>query len=286
MEWEPGYKERFPGWRSSDGQLRERKGEPGEKVMGYTSSEQERALGREPQKLMDFSNSYGALSAGFDDKKQLVLVTSRRHTKELSALPPESKALEAQTAKKVPLITGEFFVNEDKERREESAVSYRAPAGKAPSYIMGKLSELMEKKDFEVQDEITPFLSTREEKESLKYLRRQALHLARSNAREEKQALEKRIQFLTTVVADKERQQQTVAVRLLSLLEEAGKGRRKGWGPNRLWQEEDLEESEDEGKGEGEEQGISEDEEKGGGKAGDDDKREDEAGHDDNLKEI
>lgn len=267
MEWEPGYKERFPAWRSSDGQLREKKGEPGEPVTGYIPSERERELDNGPQKIMDFSNSYGALSAGFDEKKQLVLVTSRRHTKELSALTPESKALDAQTAKKVYPITENFYVNEDKERREESAVAYRVDAGKGPSYVMSKMRELMENKDFEVQDEITPFLSAREEKEELEYLRKKAVDLTVGYTREEKQALEKRIQFLTAVVADKERQQQTVATRLLSLLQEAGKGRTKDWGSNLPWGRKDMEETEDEKKGgsEGEDEGGSGDGNKVGG---------------------
>ncbi len=269
MKWGPGYKERFPEWRSSDGRLREKKGEPGEPVTGYIPSDREKELDSGPQKIMDFSNSYGALSAGFDEEKQLVLVTSRHHTKELSALPPESKALKAQTAKKVPLITGDFYVNEDKERKEESAVSYRVHAGKAPFYVMSKLKELMEDKDFEVQDEITPFLSTREEMEELGYLRQQARNLAGSSAREEKQALEERIQFLTTVVADKERQQQTLATRLLSLLEEAGKGGKKGWDPSLPWQEKDMEETEDGEKG-GNEDDENEDEKESDGNGDED----------------
>jgi hypothetical protein len=276
MKWEPGYEERFSEWRSSDGQLREKKGEPGEPVTGYIPSERERELDNGPQKIMDFSNSYGALSAGFDKKKQLVLVTSRRHTKELSALPPESKALNAQTAKKVSPITGDFSVNEDRERMEQSAVSYRVDAGKGPFYVMSKLRELMENKDFEVQDEITPFLSTKEEKEELEYLRRQVVNLAGGNTREEKKALEKRIQFLTTVVADKERQQQTVATRLLSLLQEAGKGVKNGWSPSRLWQEKDMKETEEE------EKGGDEDEEEGGDGDGNEDGSEDEEEGDDN----
>ncbi len=261
MKWEPGYKERFPAWRSSAGQLREKKGEPGEPVTGYIPSERERELDNGPQKIMDFSNSYGALSAGFDEKKQLVLVTSRHHTKELSALPLESKALNAQTAKKVSPISGEFYVNEGKEQMKESAVSCRVDADKGPFYVMSKLRELMENKDFEVQDEITPFLSTKEDKEELEYLRKQVVNLAGGNTREEKQTLEKRIQFLTNVVADKERQQQTVATRLLSLLQEAGKGGKKGWSPSRLWQEKDMEETEDEEKGGSEDE--SEDENEG-----------------------
>jgi hypothetical protein len=205
-----------------------------------------------------------------------VLVTSRRHTKELSALPPESKALNAQTAKKVSPITGDFSVNEDRERMEQSAVSYRVDAGKGPFYVMSKLRELMENKDFEVQDEITPFLSTQEEKEELEYLRRQVVNLAGGNTREEKKALEKRIQFLTTVVADKERQQQTVATRLLSLLQEAGKGVKNGWSPSRLWQEKDMKETEEE------EKGGDEDEEEAGDGDGTEDGSEDEEEGDDN----
>lgn len=129
MKWEIGYKEKFPAWRSSDGQLREKKGETDEPVTGYIPSERERRLDTGPKKIMDFANSYGALSAGFDEKKQLVLVTSQQHTKELSGLPPESKAVDAETAKKVSPITGDFYVNQDKERKEDSAVAYRVDAG-------------------------------------------------------------------------------------------------------------------------------------------------------------
>lgn len=265
MKWEISYKEKFPAWRSSDGQLREKKGETDEPVTGYIPSERERRLDTGPKKIMDFANSYGALSAGFDEKKQLVLVTSQQHTKELSGLPPESKAVDAETAKKVSPITGDFYVNQDKERKEDSAVAYRVDAGKGPSYVMSRLKELMEDKDFMVQDEITPFLSVREEKKELEYLRKQAVILAGGKSREEKLALDKRVQFLTTVVADKERQKQIVATRLLSLLQEAGKDRTKDWDPNLPWSQKDMAEAEDGEKGEnvGDNEGEEEDRSKG-----------------------
>ncbi len=228
MVWEPTYRERFPEWRSSDGALREKKSDGREEITGYRSSEEERRRGDEPQKIWDLSNAYGSLSAGWNKKKELVLVTTRQYGKEIHALPPESKCLDGQTAKKLPALIG-FQINENSERQEESAFSFRAKGDRGPSYLMARLKQLPEKKELKVAESILPFLSVKEEREKLAYLRAKFGELAGNPHQKEAQAIHQRIQFLTAVVADKEEQQRMLYGKLTALLEEA----RKGFGADR-----------------------------------------------------
>lgn len=229
MVREPTYEERFSEWRSSDGGLRENKSDAREEVTGYRSSEQERRRGDEPQKIWELSNAYGSLAAGWNKKKELVLVASRKRSKDLRALPLESKVLDGGTAVKIPLLSGDFQINQDPERREESAFSFRAKAERGHFYILSKLKQLAELKDLEAQETMLPFLKVEEEQEELAYLRRKARELADRPDREEEQSIHKRIQFLTAVVAEKEQQQRLFYGKLADLLEETHKDSRKDW---------------------------------------------------------
>jgi hypothetical protein len=271
-DWRPTYQERFPAWRSSDGSLKEsesaiakgmgkngsRNGNREEALSGYESSEQERRSKDEPQKLWELSNAYGALAIGKNKKKQLVMVNSQRRTKSIRQLTPESKRLRRETSAKIPLISGEFRFNEDWNRREESAYTYQEDASRSPDYLMRKMRELLGQRTLKVQENISPFLDARDERKELNYLQEKAAELSRSRERVAERGLRDRIQFLTTVLADKERQMRKLYTKLPELLEEARKEETSGWAPLRSWvgekeaaPDEDEDEDEDEGHGGG-----------------------------------
>lgn len=232
MVKEPSYKERFPEWRSSDGKLNEKKGDGHEKVTGYRASEKEKRRGEEPRKAWDLSNSYGDLSAGLNKKKELILVASQRHRKALHALPAASKALDGQTATQV-LELKDFQTNEPSVRRAESAIGFRFQTGRDPSYLLSRMRKLAERRDLEVQETMLPFLTVEEDKQELRYLRERARELSETEVQardsKEERGVRQRMQFLTAVVADKERQQRLVHVKLQDLLEAAQKETRGGW---------------------------------------------------------
>jgi hypothetical protein len=258
MVHEPTYEERFPEWRSSDGGLKEKKSEGREEVTGYHSSEQERRRGDEPQKIWDLSNAYGSLAAGWNKKKELVLVTSRQHTKGIHSLPLESKYLDGQTATKIP---GGYQINENTDRQAESAFSFRTKADRGAFYIMSRLKMLAERHDLEVQKTMLPFLNVEEEKEELAYLRQRARKLLESSDREEEQAVRKRIEFLTAVVAEKEQQQGMLYGKLPDLLAEARKGGRKDWDFTWLGKAEPEAEPDGDESGTGDESGSEDEDE-------------------------
>lgn len=269
MDWEPTYQERFPEWRSSDGALKEEKSNGREALTGYESSDKEKQRRDEPKKIWEMGNSYGSFSVGKNKKKQLVVVNSQRRSKDLRALPEESKVLRGQTSVKMPLITGDLRFNEDWNRREKSAYGYRVEASRSPHFLMRKMEQLMKEKGLDVQKNINPFFSTEEEKKELAYLREQAKLLGQSRDRETEKGLRTRIQFLTTVVADKERQRLNFYNRLPGLMEEARKGQGEEWDFIRSWLEElDTETDQGDGGGQGQGQGQDQDQDQNRGGQG------------------
>ncbi len=232
MVKEPSYQERFPEWRSSAGVLKEKKGGGQDKVTGYRSSEREKRQGEEPQKVWDLANAYGSLSAGMNKKKELILVASQRHRKDLRALSEESIVLDGQDATKV-LELKDFQTNEPSARRKESAIGFRFQRERTPSYLLSRMRKLAERRDLEVQKTMLPFLTVEEDKQELRYLQECARKLSENRLpvrdSEEEQGIRKRTQFLTAVVAEKEAQQRMLHGKLQDLLEAARKGERGGW---------------------------------------------------------
>jgi len=278
MDRAPTYKERFPEWRSSDGALKEKDSRSAAKegvdrqrdrqkntLTGYESSEKERSQRDEPQKIYELSSSFGSLAVGRNKKKQLVIVNSQRRTKEIHQLTRESHALRRQTSVKIPLISGEFHFNEDWNRREESAYSFQLEASRSPDFFMRKMKELSDRRTLDIQEKVNPFFDLSEDKAELAYLRQRAAELSRSRGVEERsrgaeerspeteKGLRMRIQFLTTVLADKERQRLKFYTKLPQLLEEARKEAPGVWNLMRAWREIEEETAED-GQGD-EEQG-------------------------------
>ncbi len=225
MSWEPTYKERFPEWRSSEGILKERKPEGIESLTGYESSEKEKTNDDVPEKIWEIGNSYGTLEIGRNKKKQLIIVNSQHRSKDIHALPEESKVLKGDSSVKIPLLTGAFRINENWNRREESAYDYRIDSSKVPIFIMKKMQNLLENYELNVQENINPFFSAEKEKEELAYLRAAARQLSREPSSDSDPGLEKRIQFLSAVVADKERLKINFYNRLPVLLEKARQAR-------------------------------------------------------------
>ena len=241
MDWAPTYKERFPEWRSSDGALQESaaksnegNGTRAEALTGYQSSEAELKRGEQPQKIWELSNSYGSLAVGKNKKKQLVLVNSRRRTKQLHQLTPESKALQSGTSVRIPLISGEFRFNEAWNRRDESAYAYQLEAGSSPDYLMRKMQELSGKREPDAQKTVGLFFDLRPEKEELAYLRAIAQKTSGVRTQKEDQGLRARSQFLTAVLADKERQRLKFYAKLPQLLTEAQQEESRDWDYARL----------------------------------------------------
>ena len=252
MDWEPTYKERFPEWRSSDGAFKESavKGNEGndkqaEPLTGYKSSEEEHRRQDQPQKIWELSNSYGSLAVGKNKRKQLVLVNSQRRTKNIHQLTPESKELRSGTSAPIPLISGEFRFNEAWNRRRESAYVYRMEAGFSPDFLMRKMKELSGKREPDVQKNIAPFFNLDPEKDELAYLREIAQKTSRDRTRKEEFGLRTRIQFLTALLADKERQRLKFYAKLPQLLGEAQKEEPGDWDYLRQWTEEPVAEPDD-----------------------------------------
>ena len=253
MEWEPGYQDRFPAWRSSDGALKEKGASPAEKgngdrqgqkepMPGYLSSEQEKRRKDEPRKIWELGNSYGSLAIGKNKRKQLMIVNSQRRTKALRQLHPESKALRRETSVRIPLISDEFRFNEDWNRREESAYTYQVDAGRSPDYLMRKMKELSVKRMLRVKETINPFFNISKDKDELAYLREKAAEAIRAGDRAQEKGLSSRIQFQAAVLADKERQRLKLYTKLPSLLEEARKEERADWAP--VWTRREAPEAE------------------------------------------
>ena len=237
-DYEPSYQERFPEWRSSDGALKEddrrfpagaQKERRDEPLTGYVGSEAEKKRKDEPRKIWELGNAYGSLAVGKNKKKQLVIVNSQKRTKRLHQLTPESKTMRRETSVKVPLISGEFRFNEDWNRRQESAYSYQLEASHSPDFLMRKMKELIGLRRLDVQKNISPFLDTDKEKEELAYLREKAVDMARAGNRDAEKSLDKRMQFLKVVLADKERQRLKMYTKLPQLLEEARKEEDPDW---------------------------------------------------------
>jgi hypothetical protein len=220
----PGYQERFPEWRSSDGALREKKDRGDKPLPGYAPSEKERRRGDEPKKIYELKNSYTTLAVGINKKKELVTVGSQQRTKALKALPQTSKRLEGETSKKVPLLTGNVQVNEPRYRQEESAFGYRERSSRGAPFAMNKLEKIRAREDLRLARTAAPFLGKDKEKEELRVLREQARALAESGDREERQGIEKRVQFLTVVRDDKERNWKRMYAALPELITRARKG--------------------------------------------------------------
>jgi len=272
MDWEPGYQERFPEWRSSEGALKEQghpfirkekgKGqETKEALTGYESSEKEKKQKDEPRKIWELGNSFGSLAVGKNKKKQLMIVNSQRRGKRLRALPPESKTLHSETGKKIPLISGEFRFNEDWNRREESAYSYQLEASRSPDYLMRKMKELNEKRRLNVRDNINPFFNLQKEQDELRWLREKAAEMARGadRDREKEKGLQTRIQFLSASLAEKERERLRFYTKLPQLLEEARKEEIGDWifaSPLRTIREVASDEEGDESSGQEEAKGA------------------------------
>ena len=245
MDWEPTYKERFPEWRSSDGALKESavKSNAGnekqaEPLTGYKSSEVEQKRQDQPQKIWELSNSYGSLAVGKNKKRQLVLVNSQRRTKNIHQLTPESKELQSGTSVRIPLISGEFRFNEAWNRRDESAYAYQLEAGNSPDFLMRKLKELSGKREPDVQRNIAPFLNPGPVKDELAYLKEIAKSASPGRTQKEEFGLRTRVQFLTTVLADQERQRLKFYAKLPQLLGEAQKEEPGTWDYRRQWTEE------------------------------------------------
>jgi hypothetical protein len=202
-------------------------------LTGYRSSEEEKRRNDEPQRIWELSNSYGSLAVGKNKRKQLMIVNSQRRTKEVHQLTPESNVLRRDTSVKIPLITEEFRVNEDWNRREQSAYSFQLDASRSPDYLMRKMKELTDLRQLNVQDNINPFFELSGERDELKYLRERAVEATRvpseARSREQEMGLRIRIQFLTTALADKERQRLRFYTKLPRLMEEARKEEAGDW---------------------------------------------------------
>jgi hypothetical protein len=221
---EPGYKERFPEWRSSDGALRVEKEKGNKPLPGYAPSEKERRQGDAPKKVYALKNSYGTWAVGINKRRELVTVASRQRTKDLKALPQISQRLEGETARRVPLVKGNVQVNEPRYQQAQSAFGYRERSSRGTPFVMNKLEKLNSREDLQGAQSVAPFLHRDKEKEELRFLREQARKLVETGDQEEQRGVEKRIQFLTAVQADKERNWQRLYTAMPELLTAARKG--------------------------------------------------------------
>lgn len=174
MNMEKWDKEPLPQWKNSDGKLREKNlgnEQTLEKNMqNYIPNQKEKIENNEPKKLGELSNSYGEITFGVNKENELISVTSQHYRKNDKQLTNKSKKFNGINSKPIRRLSrGKFNVNSLGEK--DSALEFRQNKEKSEENILKRMTEMMEQNPQTVAKDMSSFLSTKEDKEKLEYLR-------------------------------------------------------------------------------------------------------------------
>lgn len=195
-----------------------------EKFSEYTPSQNEKNSNSIPQKFMQLSNGYGSLSIGMNTKKELMSVASKRRNEDGSTVYRDSAQVDGTRTSKDSDITGDFLFNNI--RPDKSAVGYKESSEKDYIFMLERFKTAIERSESEVLETVAPFLSTRDEVRELRELRDVQASLRDAGENDPDSDLSQRLEFLGSVLTNKEHQKAQFIKKLSDAITEVRAGKR------------------------------------------------------------
>ncbi|MFI3312686.1 MAG: hypothetical protein R3Y62_02260 [Eubacteriales bacterium] len=194
-------------WRNSQGRMGERlpqgrqQGE--NRLTGYRPTEQERREKNAPREVAKLSGSYGDVAVGVNRQKNLsITLSERRGGEEKHTTKSDKKAVEGQTAHKLPATRGKGFTNPH--HKSQSAVLYQSQDKKPPPFLQKRFTQMMGNHHQEVLEGHVSFLDTKRERAEEK-----ALITQEKQARKDRgnlSAIQSRRDELSQIITEKKHQ--------------------------------------------------------------------------------
>ncbi|MDO4539672.1 MAG: hypothetical protein Q4B48_01035 [Syntrophomonadaceae bacterium] len=167
----------------------------------------ENTAAQPPQKLAEWGNSYGKISAGLDEHQNFVMVATKQRNQGLKTPPQDSRRINADNMDGLKGQPGTFSVNQGP-GEEHSAVAYQEDKNKSAPFMAGRIRGMMRVQDhLELPQAVMPFMNDCEQRAELAALREQAHQSGPGGERTAQNQSRRRMEYLQAELTRKEQLQ-------------------------------------------------------------------------------
>lgn len=181
-------------------------------LKGFSDKERDVKKPGRMREIFKAENSYGAIAAGVNKKKEAAVVFSQKREHDGPVAAESQKNLHMERAKRQILPAGNMYLNPDMQK--EGAAAFLAKKELPAKKAMAQLQRYSDEKGSRMMEQRMPFLELREERAQAASLEQQRRKSRETGDRNKAQLLEDRVQQMKSRIARKEQEKRQMMKKL------------------------------------------------------------------------